>query len=107
MTSNGPSPIPSYFELKFTPQSGVRFDYHLIKLSHLDYRRFLESKNPLAYALMAKMKYSRRERVRLKADFLASDSASRSRSRRDVVYWSILWKPTCRSGATKKFSLKN
>ncbi len=64
------SPIPSYFELKFTPQSGVRFDYHLIKLSHLDYRQFLKSQNPLAYALMAKMKYSRRERVRLKADFL-------------------------------------
>jgi hypothetical protein len=43
---------------------------HLIKLKHLDYRRFLDSNNPLAFGLMAKMDYNRRERVRLKADFL-------------------------------------
>jgi len=36
----------------------------------LDYREFLGSHNPLAYALMAKMDYSRRQRVGLKADFL-------------------------------------
>lgn len=48
----------------------VRFTYHLIKLKDLDYRRFLTSNNPVAYALMAKMNYNRRERVRLKADFL-------------------------------------
>jgi hypothetical protein len=42
----------------------------LIKLKNLDYRQFLDSNNPLAYALMAKMNYNRRERVRLKADVL-------------------------------------
>ncbi|MFM9964130.1 MAG: Rpn family recombination-promoting nuclease/putative transposase [Planctomycetaceae bacterium] len=63
-------PVPDFFELALSPKSRVRFDYHLIKLSQLDYRRFLESDNPLAFALMAKMKYTRRERVRLKADFL-------------------------------------
>ena len=36
----------------------------------MNYRRFLDSNNPLAFALMAKMKYTRRQRVRLKADFL-------------------------------------
>ena len=63
-------PVPDFFELKLSPRSRVRLDYHLIKLSQLDYRLFLKSDNPLAYALMAKMKYTRRERVRLKADFL-------------------------------------
>ncbi len=63
-------PVPDFFELKLSPRSRVRFDYHLIKLSQLDHRRFLKSDNPLAFALMAKMKYTRRQRVRLKADFL-------------------------------------
>ena len=63
-------PVPDFFELELSPRSRVRFDYHLIKLSQLDHRRFLESDNPLAFALMAKMKYTRRQRVRLKADFL-------------------------------------
>ena len=63
-------PVPDFFELKLSPRSQVRFDYHLIKLSQLNYRRFLDSDNPLALALIAKMKYTRRQRVRLKADFL-------------------------------------
>ena len=63
-------PVPDFFELKLSPRSRVRLDYHLIKLSQLDYRLFLKSDNPLAFALMAKMKYTRRQRVRLKADFL-------------------------------------
>lgn len=36
----------------------------------MDYRQFLKSENPLAFALMAKMNYKRSQRVRLKADFL-------------------------------------
>ena len=63
-------PVPDFFELKLSPRSRVRLDYHLIKLRQLDYRLFLKSDNPLAFALMAKMKYTRRERIRLKADFL-------------------------------------
>ena len=62
-------PVPDFFELKLH-RTYVHFQYHLIKLKHLDYRTFLESENPLAYALMAKMNYSRRQRVRLKAEFL-------------------------------------
>ena len=63
-------PVPDHFELSFSGRPIVRFDYHLIKLRQLDYRQFLDSNNPLAYALMAKMDYNRKERVRLKADFL-------------------------------------
>ncbi|HLQ46047.1 MAG TPA: Rpn family recombination-promoting nuclease/putative transposase, partial [Planctomycetaceae bacterium] len=63
-------PVPDFFELSLSPRSRVRLDFHLIKLSQLDYRPFLKSSNPLAFALMAKMKYTRRQRVRMKADFL-------------------------------------
>jgi hypothetical protein len=62
--------VPEQFELSLPGRTFVRFEYHVIKLKNLDYREFLESENPLAYALMAKMNYNRKERVRLKADFL-------------------------------------
>jgi len=64
------NPVPDFFEVSLPTKMVVRFEYHLIKLRNLDYRRFLESNNPLTYALMAKMSYNRKERVRLKADFL-------------------------------------
>jgi len=64
------TPVPDHFELSVPGKTFVRFEYHLIKLKNLDYRQFMESNNPLAFALMAKMGYNRTERVRLKADFL-------------------------------------
>jgi len=63
-------PVPNHFELSLAGKTFVRFEYHVIKLKNLDYREFLDSNNPLAYALMAKMSYNRKERVGLKADFL-------------------------------------
>ena len=64
------TPIPAHFELTVADERVVRFDYHLVKLRHFNYADFIHSNNPLAFALMAKMDYNRRERVRLKADFL-------------------------------------
>lgn len=64
------SPVPAHFELAVADRRVVRFDYHLVKLRHFNYADFIHSSNPLAFALMAKMDYNRRERVRLKADFL-------------------------------------
>jgi len=63
-------PVPNYFEVRLPTRQVVHFQYELIKLKDLDYRAYLKSNNPLAYALMAKMNYNRKERVRLKADFL-------------------------------------
>jgi hypothetical protein len=63
-------PISDTFEIAFNAMSFVRFQYYLIKLKSLDYRQFLDSDNPLAFALMSKMNFNRRQRVRLKADFL-------------------------------------
>lgn len=62
--------VPDHFEIALPTKTFLRFDYHLIKLKHLDYRRFLETNNPLAFALMAKMDCNTKDRMRLKADFL-------------------------------------
>ncbi len=80
-------PVPNYFEMRMSPQSGVRFDFHLIKLKQLNYKDFLNSNNPLAYALMAKMSYDHRQRVRLKADFLRLMlGAEPNAARRSVLF---------------------
>ena len=71
---------PDHFELSLAGKTFMRFEYHLVKLKHLDYRLFLESNNPLAYALMAKIDYNRKDRVRFKADFLRLIPAVPSRS---------------------------
>jgi hypothetical protein len=64
------TPVPDHFELRVANATVMQFAYRLIKLRNLDYRQYLDSNNPLAYGLMAKMDYNRQERVRLKADFL-------------------------------------
>jgi len=64
------TPVPNRFELRVADTTVMQFTYRLIKLRNLDYRQYLDSHNPLAYGLMAKMDYNRKERVRLKADFL-------------------------------------
>jgi len=64
------TPVPDRYELRVANTTVMQFAYHLIKLRNLDYRQYLDSHNPLAYGLMAKMDYNRKERVRLKADFL-------------------------------------
>ena len=67
------SPVPDHFELQVADRRFVRFDYHLVKLKHLDYRRYIDSGNPLAFALMAKMDYNPEERVRLQGGLPAVD----------------------------------
>jgi len=63
-------PVSNRYQLQLRSRKIVDFEYELIKLKNLNYRRYLKSSNPLAYALVAKMGYNRKERARLKADFL-------------------------------------
>ncbi|MBI2481165.1 MAG: transposase, partial [Planctomycetia bacterium] len=56
------TPVPDVFELSLSGKTFLRFEYHLIKLKNLDYRAFLESNNPLAFGLMHKMNYHRKQR---------------------------------------------
>lgn len=63
-------PVNDEYQVQFSNQVYVWFRYHLIKLKVYDYRQFLDSENPLTYALMAKMGYDRQQRTKLKGDFL-------------------------------------
>ena len=63
-------PVEHRFELVVGDKAIVRFEYHCVKLRSINYREFLNSRNPLAFALMAKMDYNRKEQARMKADFL-------------------------------------
>lgn len=62
--------IADSYEMSFQDRVYMSFNYHLLKLKNMNWREFLGSNNPLAYALMAKMDYSKKERVKLKAEFL-------------------------------------
>ena len=62
--------IPDTFIMKFKETEYLRFFYHAFKLKHMKWKDYIDSNNPLLYALMAKMEYDRRDIVRLKTDFL-------------------------------------
>jgi hypothetical protein len=57
--------VPDTFRLAFKDKEYLKYSYHAIKLKHYNWREFIDHHNPLAYALMSKMDYSRVERVRL------------------------------------------
>ena len=46
----------------------LKFAYRLVQLNTLDWRAYLKSDNPIASALMAKMKIAERDRPRVKVE---------------------------------------
>ena len=69
--------VSDEFRMGFQAETYIRFRYHLIKLRDYNHRDFLERENPIGFALMARSGYDRRQRVRLKADFLRLITGSR------------------------------
>ncbi|OGV69121.1 MAG: hypothetical protein A3K19_24990 [Lentisphaerae bacterium RIFOXYB12_FULL_65_16] len=69
--------LPDGFNVRVGAKTYLAFQYHLIRLRDFDARLFLRQRNPLAFALAAKMKYSKADVVRMKADFLRMISGSR------------------------------
>lgn len=61
---------PSRYELVFSGKTMLRFDYTVIQLNRLPWRRFVRQENPVASALMAKMKMTAKDRPRVKAECL-------------------------------------
>ena len=61
---------PGNFTIEVAGRKYVDFNYHLIKLKNRNWREFMKYHNPLAYALMAKMELDKKQRAKLKADFL-------------------------------------
>ena len=63
-------PEPTRFVVRFPGKTVLRFEYTVIQLNRLPWRRFVRQENPVASALMAKMKMSARDRPRVKAECL-------------------------------------
>jgi hypothetical protein len=61
---------PSTYEIAFPDGRVLRFDYHVVQLNRLSWRKFVNQPNPVASALMAKMKVAERDRPRVKAECL-------------------------------------
>jgi hypothetical protein len=60
----------SDFVIDFPNKQVLNFDYDIVQLNRLNWRDFLQQKNPVAAALMAKMKIDQRDRPQVKAECL-------------------------------------
>ena len=63
-------PEPDRFVVSFPGETVLRFQYRVIQLNRLPWRRFVRQPNPVAAALMAKMKMAPRDRPRVKLECL-------------------------------------
>jgi predicted transposase YdaD len=58
------------FVIDFPDRQVLKFDYSIVQLNRLNWRDFLQQKNPVAAALMAKMKIDPKDRPQVKAECL-------------------------------------
>lgn len=58
------------FVIDFPPDKIIQFNYKVVQLNRLNWRDFLENKNPVASALMTKMGVKESERVTVKLECL-------------------------------------
>ena len=54
----------------FPDKQVLNFDYEIVQLNRLNWRDFLQQRNPVAAALMAKMKINEKDRPQVKAECL-------------------------------------
>ena len=58
------------FKIEFPNLKVLEFRFHAIQLNRLNWRDYIDSPNPVAAALMSKMKIARRDRPKVKAECL-------------------------------------
>ena len=63
-------PEPDRYTVAFPGETVLQFKYRVIQLNRLPWRRFVRQENPVASALMAKMKMSAKDRPKVKAECL-------------------------------------
>jgi hypothetical protein len=63
-------PQPGVYKIDFPDGEVLRFRYRVVQLNRLPWRRFVDCHNPVASALMAKMKLAERDRPKVKAECL-------------------------------------
>lgn len=61
---------PSKYRVVFPNKVVMEFNYELIQLNRLNWRNYLQNRNPVAAALMAKMNIARQDRPRVKLECL-------------------------------------
>jgi hypothetical protein len=61
---------PHIYRIGFPDGEVVRFTYRVVQLNRLSWRKFVSQHNPVASALMAKMKVAERDRPRVKLECL-------------------------------------
>ena len=61
---------PHRYEVVIANKVILQFDYEVIQLNRLNWRDFLRHENPVATALMAKMRIDKKERPRVKLECL-------------------------------------
>lgn len=64
-------PEPNSYEVAFLNKKVLQFEYEVIQLNRLDWHDFLNRPNPVASALMAKMKIAADEAPTVKAECMA------------------------------------
>lgn len=60
----------SNFVIDFPDKQVLNFDYEIVQLNRLSWRDFLQQKNPIAAALMSKMRIDKADRPKVKAECL-------------------------------------
>jgi len=63
-------PEPNHYRVSFPDMSVLQFNYRVIQLNRLPWRRFVKQPNPAATALMTRMKMATRDRPRVKLECL-------------------------------------
>lgn len=63
-------PEPDTYEVSFPDRLVLHFAYRVIQLNRLDWRDFIRRPNPVAAALMAKMRIAPEDRPRVRLEFL-------------------------------------
>jgi putative sterol carrier protein len=61
---------PDSFKLTFQFKEILRFQYYTVVLRKKNWRDFIKHSNPVAAALLSKMRYNKSERVHVKMEFL-------------------------------------
>ena len=61
---------PNVYKVDFPDGEVLRFTYRVVQLNRLPWRRFVNCENPMASALMAKMKIAERDRPKVKVECL-------------------------------------
>ncbi len=61
---------PTTYEMSFPFFHVVKFNYLTVELKKLNWRDFIRQSNPVAGALMSKMRYTENEKIEVKKEFL-------------------------------------